>query len=349
MATFGTVLCRSALSLACGIVLAVALLGCSGDDDDSPGSMAGTTAGESGTSGGSGSGGAGSGGSGGGSAGSGGGGCSVGECPVSKEVFQAESLNCPDDYDAAKDELRHEPGEACSSAFFECGGLQGAAYQYGFTGDNVQCYYDDAGELVGGVRTSDHGFNTVFGERPSPGCYTGPSCDDAGAIDPDAGLAEQRACQAHGDCMIMPLICCPCGELEPRDVTSINADYAQSFFTKQCGQSVSCPAIACPTLPPRYIATCIAGLCTAVDLEDHPSTECTQPSDCRVRAAECCECGAITSVGQLVATSDGQAFSELVCEPQTGCPECEGVYPDEATVTCNAEQRCELMDSRAPF
>jgi hypothetical protein len=344
MAMFGTSFRRSCGRLARGVALALALAfsACSGDDDDLPGSMAGTTAGESGTSGGVGASGSGGAGSGGAASGQ----CNEQGCLVSKEAFQSEALNCPSDYDAATEEFQEQSGQECKHAFFECGGLKGAAYQYGFTGDNVQCYYDDAGELVGGVRTSDHGSSTVFGERPSPGCYTGPSCGDAGAIDPDAGLAEQRACQVHGDCVIMPLICCPCGELEPRDVSSINTDNAPSFFDRQCGENVACPAIECPTLPPRYIATCVAGTCIAVDLEDHRSTECTQPSDCRVRAAECCECGAITSVGQLVATSDGQAFSELVCEPQTGCPECEGVYPDEATVTCNSEQRCELMDSR---
>ena len=101
--------------------------------------------------------------------------CDGGACRVDLEEFQNAALNCPETYEAAEDEWVNTADD-CVYAFFECEGLQGAAYQYGFTGDNVQCYFDDSGALVGGIRTSDHGQNTIAGELPAVSCYGGPIC-----------------------------------------------------------------------------------------------------------------------------------------------------------------------------
>ena len=103
--------------------------------------------------------------------------CDERGCWITLEKFQSASLNCPDTLAAAQEEWRPEPGKECVTAFFRCGGFDGAAYQYGFTGDNVQCYYE-GGELVGGLRTSDHGPSTLAGDLPAKSCYGGPDCDE---------------------------------------------------------------------------------------------------------------------------------------------------------------------------
>jgi len=345
MRAFGTT--GHSFLIACGLSIALASAACSGDDDASSGS-AGTTAGQGGATGGAG---AGTGGSDAGLAGSGGIGsdCDVRGCWVSKEAFQAEALNCPDDYDAAIDELAEQPGEDCTSAFYDCGGLKGAAYQYGFTGDNVQCYYEAGGELVGGYRSSDHHAGTIFGEVPEPRCYTGPVCEDAGV--PDAGVDPDalRACEVSSDCVLAATTCCPCGELTPDQVTAVHAAHQPAFVEATCPPPVSCPAIACPTPPARYVASCVAGRCQAIDLREDASTACEQAIDCRVRSSACCECGASTAPGQLVAVSDDEAFTQLVCDPQQGCPECEATYPDDLVISCQPAGRCELMDPREQF
>jgi hypothetical protein len=113
-------------------------------------------------------------------------GCDARGCWVSLEEFQAASLNCEPTYNGAQDTHAPTPGEPCVSAFFSCDGLSGVAYQYGFTGDNVQCYYGDNDELVGAVRTSDRGPSTLSGRIPAAQCYGGPSCP---VVSGDAGVA----------------------------------------------------------------------------------------------------------------------------------------------------------------
>ena len=103
--------------------------------------------------------------------------CDARGCWVSLDKFQSESLNCPDTYAAAQEKWAPDP-DMCVTQFFPCKGLDGVGYQYGFTGDNVQCYYDKTGELVGALRTSDHGLNTLAGNVPNPTCYTGPDCSE---------------------------------------------------------------------------------------------------------------------------------------------------------------------------
>lgn len=137
------------------LVLAVALVACGDDDNSSQETDAGHDSGAQ---------------------------CEARGCFVPLADFQSGSLKCPETYAAAMTEFQNTPAQ-CVYAFFNCGDdLRGAAYQYGFTGDNVQCYFDDSGALVGGVRTSDHGASTLSGDIPAVSCYVGPDCndDDAG-------------------------------------------------------------------------------------------------------------------------------------------------------------------------
>jgi hypothetical protein len=241
----------------------------------------------------------------------------------------------------AQSEYERKPGEDCASAFFECGGLRGAAYQYGFTGDNVQCYYDDDGALVGGVRTSDHGQSTMTGEVPEERCYAGPDCGAVGDNIP--GL---RACQVPSDCVIVETTCCPCGQPEPTGVTAVRIAQHQVFNEQLCPPPVACPPVYCPPEAPRFVPTCNSGTCAVIDLFEQDAIECDAPADCHVRAAACCECNALTGRGNLVAVSDEAAFASLVCDPNQACDECAAVYPSEVTATCSASGLCELQDPR---
>jgi hypothetical protein len=240
----------------------------------------------------------------------------------------------------AQSEYQQGPGEDCVYAFFECGGLDGAAYQYGFTGDNVQCYYDDDGALVGGVRTSDHGPSTLTGEVPEDRCYNGPDCN------PGSTIPDLRTCEVTSDCVLAPTQCCPCGQPEPNQVTAVRADRRAAFLDDVCPPPVACPTIECPPEPPRFVATCDAGTCAVVDLNEQAAIECDAPTDCHVRAAECCECGADLGPGQLVAVSDEAAFAALVCDPEQACDACAPVYPSEAIVSCTSSGLCALEDTR---
>ena len=103
------------------------------------------------------------------------------------DAFQRQSLNCPETYAAALAEV--EAATECHSALYECEGYDTYAYEYGFTGDNVRCHYAEDGVLVGAVRTSDHGTDTVAGDVPEMACYAGTDCPEESADSEGAGGA----------------------------------------------------------------------------------------------------------------------------------------------------------------
>ncbi|MDD9934225.1 MAG: hypothetical protein OXT09_11510 [Myxococcales bacterium] len=158
--------------------------------------------------------------------------------------------------------------------------------------------------------------------------------------------AELAACEVTSECVLAPSVCCGrCGELTLEDVVPINDSAAQVHHMRICGEDFGCPTIACLPVPPTVMATCEAGQCTEVLLAEHPAFQCNSDSDCRVRAVSCCECGARTDPGALVAISDERAFVELRCDPDFGCDDCAPSYPPEAVAACEAGH-CVLRDSR---
>ncbi len=100
---------------------------------------------------------------------------------------------------------------------------------------------------------------------------------------------------------------------------------------------VDCPACA-GMLNPNLVATCGGGgRCEVVDVENDGSlSSCETSEDCVVRVPDCCECGADVSAYRLIAiraTAVGD-YGALVCDPDTGCPDCAPVYPPEVTAEC---------------
>jgi hypothetical protein len=137
------------------------------------------------------------------------------------------------------------------------------------------------------------------------------------------------ACQVNTDCLLRSASCCgACGAATRQDSIAINKQYASQYSNDVCGPDYGCPACYSPQ-DPTLLASCRGGQCVVVDLLAHPSTECQSPSDCRVRTTDCCECGGATDPEHLIAIAingDSQ-YSQMICDPNTACPECEPVYP----------------------
>ncbi|MCC6213232.1 MAG: hypothetical protein IT376_00045 [Polyangiaceae bacterium] len=231
-------------TLALLALLSLSFAACATDDDaggnqqrqTGTGGSAGA-AGGAGTSGVSAGGGAGASGAGGGAgasgaaggAGASGAAGSSAECPdptpppasrecVTLAEFQSPVTRCQ----ATRQDAEAEAAATCPSDAQrgDCAdGIQSVRRTTSFTGEYVECFYDAAGELVGGVWVSDHGPARVTGRSPA--------CTRADACPADAGADVD--CSAVG-CGMPPLCavgcqepcgCCTCndGEAHPTDTS----------------------------------------------------------------------------------------------------------------------------------
>lgn len=161
-------------------------------------------------------------------------------------------------------------------------------------------------------------------------------CPSTHGMGDDGSTDGYDACSVPSDCLVVPASCCgSCGAATRGDAVAVSTSRASAYRASVCGGDFGCPA--CFMEPdPTLVATCDAGRCVVVDLTTHAATECAAASDCRVRAVECCECGATITESTVVAIANGAAFEALVCDPGTGCPECAPVYPDTFGATCDA-------------
>jgi hypothetical protein len=163
-------------------------------------------------------------------------------------------------------------------------------------------------------------------------------------VDPDAGVpGDLQACDVSPECIVVPESCCgSCGAATRGDAIAVNVDRADVYRTVVCEGTGACPACFLQQ-DPTLVATCLAGQCAVVDLEDHPVTECEHDDDCRVRTRDCCECGGDTSPAGLIALRVGEAeqqYADLVCDPDDPCPECAPLLPEDATAFCSSAGRC---------
>lgn len=195
---------------------------------------------------------------------------------------------------------------------------------------------EDAGRLDSGGEDAGSDGSIVDG---SPD--TGMLRDGEIPVDAALDAPPSRGCTSPTDCVLVPRSCCgACGEPSRTDSIALHRDDVNAFRNGVCGDDVGCPA--CAGQPdPTLLASCVSGQCAVIDLYVHPSTECMRDDDCRVRAIDCCECGADTSPGRLIAVSRG--YDELVCDPMSACPECAPVYPDTVFALCN-DGHCRLAE-----
>jgi len=98
------------------------------------------------------------------------------------------------------------------------------------------------------------------------------------------------------------------------------------------------------------IATCSRGRCELVDLRETALAARNWDFDCRLRVADCCECGGDTRPGRLlgIAVDSVSAYQDIVCDGNPPCPECAPLYPNGVFVSCGSSGVCEVDDSRLP-
>lgn len=174
--------------------------------------------------------------------------------------------------------------------------------------------------------------------------------DDAagdGGVAPDGGHPGYHACDVPSDCIVVPVSCCgTCGAPTRGDAVAVARDESAAFRAAACASNEGCPACAPLFIDPTLVATCREQRCELIDLLEDEASACGSDGDCQVRTPDCCPCGGDTSVGRLVGVSSEDAYSALVCDPDAACPECLPAYPDEVTVSCNADDHCVTHDTR---
>jgi hypothetical protein len=171
----------------------------------------------------------------------------------------------------------------------------------------------------------------------------GAQAHDAAAADSSAGAdaGEPRDCNQPSECAVVPMSCCGvCGGPSATDMTAIRKD-AVPARSERC-KTALCPKCA-QRSNPELVATCRSGRCEAVDIAASTAVSgCKQASDCRVRVAACCECGGDTSPYALlaIASTSESAYTQLVCDLATACPECAPLYPSNVSATCTQSEHC---------
>ncbi|MFT5353739.1 MAG: hypothetical protein ACI9KE_000939 [Polyangiales bacterium] len=176
-----------------------------------------------------------------------------------------------------------------------------------------------------------------------------PSTD---APTPDARFGE---CLVPTDCFLLPESCCgSCGQPSRTDIDSVPLAGVDAQRSMACAEPVPCPA--CEGQPDvTLLADCSMASCTVFDL-DPPNgpppglSACEDDTDCIIRAAECCECGATITEETVVALNVEirGGYEPFVCEPGTGCPECAPLYPDNLVARCIGDgpaARCTVVNT----
>jgi hypothetical protein len=165
--------------------------------------------------------------------------------------------------------------------------------------------------------------------------------------EPDAGtLVHWSDCAVPSDCTLVANSCCgQCGVPTLDGMDAVNRLYTNAHYAEVCPVPQPCPD--CPVgANPELFATCstVSGRCAGIDLGTSTLTECNTDLDCTIRVPDCCECGADTSPWRLIALRQDQesAYASLVCDPLTGCAECEPTYPDDVRAVCGADGHCEV-------
>ena len=170
--------------------------------------------------------------------------------------------------------------------------------------------------------------------------------DDVGedTDDSDATAPHWSDCAVPSNCVLRANTCCGvCGQPELSDMDAVNEDRVDAHYDDVCPDPGPCPDCV-QEYNPYLIASCQEQTCTGYDVRQEAFTECSVDSDCKLRTRECCECGGTTEPHMLIAVakSGELEYRELVCDPDTDCPECLPVYPDNAEAVCNDAGHCEV-------
>ncbi len=185
---------------------------------------------------------------------------------------------------------------------------------------------------------------------PADSATTDSATTDSAA--PDAPFGE---CLTPTDCVLLPESCCgSCGQPSRTDIDSVPRSGVDAQRAMACADPVPCPA--CEGHPdPTLLPDCSMSTCTVLDLNPPAGpppglSACESDTDCIIRAASCCECGA-TITEQTVVALNAEirgGYEAFVCEGDIGCPECAPVYPDNLVARClgdGAGARCTVVNT----
>jgi hypothetical protein len=187
-------------------------------------------------------------------------------------------------------------------------------------------------------------------DTDSDGDVDGDADGDADAdadSDTDAdAYPDWSACAVTSDCQLRSSGCCaPCGMPELEDMDGVNEGHVDEHFAEVCPEM---PPGGCPRCPnelnPWLFSPCLESVCTAVDIRRLEVTACAHDDECRLRARDCCECGADTSEYNLVAINAARSadFTGIACDPETECAGCMPDYPDTVEAFCTEEGHCAI-------
>jgi hypothetical protein len=173
-----------------------------------------------------------------------------------------------------------------------------------------------------------------------------------------ASLADCRAacespsdidhCTQNSECMLTPSSCCSCNAVTTNDVLALRVDAFATFSGARCA-TVDCACGGTQAISPYLVATCQAGLCTALDLRATAATACKDDSQCALRAGnQCCSaCNAGDS--DWIGVSDGSVLESLVCDtPRSLCGHCLPIPPVGFYAFCE-QGRCNAQSAVLPL
>ncbi len=146
------------------------------------------------------------------------------------------------------------------------------------------------------------------------------------------------ACARPTDCMVVPRTCCgSCGAATVSDSVAISRAWAATH-RYPCTAGAGCPDCS-RRADPTLLATCRAGRCRVFPLARSPLVRCAAESDCGLRAAGCCECGATEFVA--LRRDRFSAYAQLVCDGTAACGACSAQPPGAIAALC-VDGRCRV-------
>jgi hypothetical protein len=103
---------------------------------------------------------------------------------------------------------------------------------------------------------------------------------------PSEAKPPSDACEAAGQCMLIPKSCCGfCGTVKGDDVRAVNAETWE-------GDRPECAGKGCPDCHDgrayQMVAVCEKKRCKVLKLDQLPITKCKQDSDCVTVSVGCC-------------------------------------------------------------
>lgn len=167
----------------------------------------------------------------------------------------------------------------------------------------------------------------------------GGSTRDAGPADAgvDAGATpDWAACDEHFECRLSARGCCGvCAGASLDEFDGVNRARLEEHRDDLCPPPLpACAPCEESYVPePNYLALCLEGACTPVDLRESGLSLCTSDEECVVRRADCCQCG--DALVALPGTSRSD-YDAIVCDPAADCPDCGRMPPVGVQGSCVA-------------